>query len=439
MLSDVEWFRTKAPQRTRLGAFVVTALAIATFGPYVLGGLRTEQIVLYGLAVPLVIFLLPFISLRGGLRFLIPWSLYVIVALLGAIFPSRLIPPHLPGELFAGLDNILAPLALMLLIWVAVAISDAARLLLRVCKIVAVAMAANGVVSIIATRVDISPLMRPFWSTADGGTVAELAAQLGRYSGIFNQPAEAGALYGLAGIAAIYAWKQRPALLAVVLVLITVGGMISVSKVFVIGGLPFVLAYWVWTQRTRVAAVVFAIGIAILGVMQSGLLDSWIGFNYLARLINPEGDGGFLAFYTAGRLAQGSTFTNLVDSALAYSPLTGVGAGGWAVPYDGAVAEALVVGGIIGLILYGTVIVAMFTLSGRGAPKETRLFAFFIAVVTAGACLGFSPLTANRVSTIVWLMIALLVLVRRAESGSDGDDESLAGGRSGTASYQRVR
>lgn len=407
--------------------FVVVAIAVATFGPYIVSGLRTEQIVIYGLAVALLPFLLPFLDVRGGLRFLIPWVLYVIVAVLGVVFPSRLVAPHLPGEVAAGLDNILAPLVIMLLIWVAVQASDAGRLLITACKVIAVAMAANGVISIIATRADISPLMRPFWASASGGSVAELAAQLGRYSGIFNQPAEAGALYGIAGIAAIYAWKQRPILLAVVIGLITVGGLISVSKIFVLGGLPFVLAYWLWTQRTRAAAVVFAVFIAVLGVVQSGLLDGWIGFNYLARLINPEGDGGLIAFYTAGRISEGSTFTNLVETALAYSPVTGVGAGGWVVPYDGAVAEALVVGGIIGLILYGTVIAGMFTLARRGVANETRLFAFLFAVITAGACLGFSPLTANRVSTVVWLLIALLVVARR--STEDGDQRDTGGRR----------
>lgn len=405
------------PTASRRARFVVVTLALATFGPYIIGGLRTDQIVAYGLFLVLAPLTLPNLRVHGGNRFLIPWVLYIAVATLGVLFPSISVAPWDAGSVVGGYDNLLLPVAVMLLIWSVVPDQDAGQLLVTFSKIIATAMALNGVLAIIATRYDIAALLRPFWSTADAATTtAELAAQLGRYGGVFNQPAEAGALYGLAGLAAIYAWRNRPVLLAMVLTLITIGGLLSVSKVFILGGLPFVVIYWLWAQRgkagSRVAAL-FAIGIATLGVIQSGLLGQWIGFNYLARLVNPEGDGGALAFYTAGRIATDSGYMRVIDDALTYNPVTGVGAGGWLVAYDGAIPEALVTAGVIGVALYAFVIVATFTLARRGVPAHERMFAFMVAVITAGACFGFSPLTANRVSTVVWVLIALLVISRR--------------------------
>ena len=39
-------------QRSRVATFVVTVLGIATFGPYLLQSVRTEQAAVYGLVLP---------------------------------------------------------------------------------------------------------------------------------------------------------------------------------------------------------------------------------------------------------------------------------------------------------------------------------------------------------------------------------------------------
>lgn len=406
---------------SRLSQFAITALGIATFGPYLYESIRTEQAVVYGL----LLLLMPMVFIRfrprGGLRFFIPWAGYILVATIGVIAPEAS-APYPPGSLLGGMDNVLAPLAIMLLIWSVVPEQDAETLLQRFCKIIAVAMAANGLIAVLATAVDVSPLMRPFWASEDSTTTADLAAQLGRYSGIFNLPAEAGALYGVAGLAAIYAWKGRPVLVAALITAMTLGGLISVSKVFILGGLPMVVIYWFWSQRGgRKVAALFGLVLIALGVLQSGLLDQWTGANYLGRLFVAPSSQGFLELYSAGRFDSESTFTTVVGQALSHNRLTGAGLAGWRVPYDGVVAEALVVGGVLGLILLGIVTLAMLTLR-RGLDPRGQWFAFLFAVVTIAGSLGFSPLTANRVSTVTWVIIALLVLVAR--HANEGDQAS---------------
>lgn len=392
---------------------VVTLIALATFGPYLVGSIRTEQAVIYGLTLLLFPVFLGSFSLSGGMRFLLPWVAYTVIATLGVLFPSAAASPFPPGNLLAGYDSLLLPLALMLLIWSVVPPGRAEALLVRVCKIVGVAMAINGTLAIISTRIDISAILRPFWTNTDGvTTVAANAATMGRFSGIFNQPAEAGAMYAIAGIAVVYAWRDRAAFQTLLLTLITLGGLISVSKIFILGGLPVTIVYWLWSKRGAMRVpVLFGLGLLALGILQSGLLDQWTGADYLGRLF-VSSDNGLLALYSAGRFQSQSAFEDTVHNALSTSPISGVGAAGWAVPYDGVLSESLVIGGILGLLCVVAVFIAMFTMVHK-FHGTTRMFTFWLAVVTIGASLGFSPLTGNRTSTVCWMLIALLVLVAR--------------------------
>lgn len=403
---------------SRIASFVVTILALATFGPYLVGSIRTEQAVLYGALLLFFPVVITRFRPRGGVRFLIPWTAYVVIATIGVVAPQMVPMPHEAGSVLGGYDNILAPLAVMLLIWSIVPDWDADRLLIRFAKIVAVAMAANGALAVLATTVDIAALTRPFWANETIDTTADLAAQMGRFSGIFNQPAEAGALYGIAGLGAIYAWKNRPVLVALLITLMTLGGLISVSKIFIFGGLPAIVLYWFWSQRGgRKIAAFFGVILIGLGVVQSGLLSQWTGANYLGRLF-VSSDSGFLDLYGAGRFDDTSSFSIVITDILEISPLTGIGAGGWGVPYDGAIAEFLVTGGILGLIMFAIVLIGMFTLPLK-LTGSARWFSFLLAVVIVGGSLGFSPLTANRVSTVAWVMIALLVLVARSKTADN--------------------
>jgi len=395
---------------------LVAGITVAGFGPYLVGSIRTEQLFIYLVAAALLPFTFARFNPRGGLKFFIPWLLYIIVACLGVLFPTGVIAKWAAGNLLAGFDNIAAPLAVMLVVWSAVPARDGRQLLTLVAKIVAIAMAANGLIAIVATRIDIAPLLRPFWSTSSSvGTTAELAAQLGRYSGIFNQPAEAGTLYGIAGLLAVYVWKSRPRLLIILISLIVIGGLITVSKIFILGGLPLILIYWLAAVKgDRKVLLVFSGLVATVAVVQSGILGEWTGFNYLARLINPDVDGGALAFYTAGRLSEGSGIDQVITEALRINALSGVGAAGWAIAYDSLITEAVVVGGVIGLVLQICVLLAFFFLARKAIPTDLRIFAFLFAILVVGASLGFNPLTANRVSTITWLIVSLLVLSSRS-------------------------
>lgn len=395
--------------------FVVLALGWAAFGPYLAGSVRTEQLAVYGLAA--VVLPLAWVRIRAGVgwRLLAPWLGLVAVAALGVVFPSNLFAPWEPGNAIAGFDNLLLPVAVMLLVWGVVTPASAPDLLRSVAKVVVWLTACNAVLAVLNAAIVDLPFLKLFWGEGNDGSdrksTAFYAAELGRYSGIFNQPAEAGVMYGVAALLAIYVYQRSKVKLGLALTLITVGGLLCVSKVFILGGIPLIIVY-IWRTRTLGGKAGFVVSTLLIlgGVAQSGLLSAWTGFDYLTRLFSPGEDQGLVEFYTAGRWNEGSSISSVMGTIWELNPISGVGAAGWKVPYDSGWTDVLVVGGLLGAAAHAAVILGLFVLARRTVDPDRRRLTFFFALFMAGADLGIPAFTANRVATVVWVVIALLVL-----------------------------
>ncbi len=408
-----------APKRFPL--FLVGLLAAAAFGPYVSGSIRTEQLAVYGsaaLVVPLT-----FLHARPYMPVVLPWVGIIVVAFLGVIPPIAYSPHHDAGNLLSGLDNLSLPIVVMLLVWSVVPRNMSENALNVVAAVVVWIAAANGLLSMIGTQVDFSEFLRPFWSGELGETTAERAGQMGRLSGIFNQPAEAGLVYGVAGILAVWRFRAKPRTMLLLLGLISIGGMLCVSKVFILGGLPLILVY-LWMSRAGAGKVRLLFGAAVVagGIIQSGFFQQWTGFNYLARLVAPDEDQGIIEFYSAGRWNENSGMIGLFDSVMDASPVYGFGMPGLQVPYDSAWTEVVVLAGLLGAVLLGMVYLAILKMAKGIASRPLRLMAVYVAVFLAGASLGIPSLTVNRASTIVWLVVALLCMVTTRPREMQADD-----------------
>lgn len=244
-----------------------------------------------------------------------------------------------------------------------------------------------------------------------------LAATNGRFSGVVNQPAEAGVLYGVAGLLAVYVWRNRQVLLAAVLIVLAIGGTLTVSKVFLLGGLPLILAYWFIMlpsgRHMRLKALAL---LAAIGVLLYFTLRDWSGFTFLARLFLPPKNSGtglssVIDLYSAGRFTEGSGLQQLINQVLTVSPVSGVGASGWQTAYDNGWVEALVTAGLLGVVAYTITLFLVFLTAWRIQEKGLRLFGISFAIFLIGASLGIPALTTNRVSTIVWMIISLMALM----------------------------
>lgn len=400
------------PKRERL--WLLPAVAVATFGPYLLGGVRAEQVAVYGLLVTGLLArpwywtqVRPPILVAGIFAV---WGTYFLVAAASSIGGHSTLLPHQPRSVAAGADNLLLPVACLLaaLIWVRPA--NWQDVLRKVCTATALLSAANAALAVTMTRVDLSPLLRQFWAadSIDGSlTPAEMALQLGRAGGIFGQPAEAGLMCGTGALCAIYVWHDRPGRLFPLLAVLFAGGAVSVSKVFLLVAAPIIL-WQAWRLRRGKTAVLATVAVGSIVVWQSGLFDRWDGLDYLLRLFNPA-EGSVVELYTAGRFGDTSSLTTVVAAVTDASPVFGVGIGGLLVPYDNGFVEAYVMAGAVGVTLYAVTLLLLWRLSRR-LEQPARSLISGLALLATLSSMGIPALTANRAGTILWLIVGVAAL-----------------------------
>jgi hypothetical protein len=442
---------------SRLAPLWVTVCIAAVMGPYLVSGLRTEQLAFYGSAAVVVVTQgTSLVRALAPVRWVLAvWATYASIAVVGGLLPVHNDTPWESGSLLAGLDNALLPLATIITVSHWCSVYSMQRLLAAITRVLVVVMALNAVVALTGCLLglDSMPWLRRFWA-ADGTStfVAELAEQMGRYSGVFNQPAEAGIAYTLAALSLAYLQKRDLVATSwanVAWVLIVLGGMLTLSKVFV-GGLVLALGLVVVYRRNAVRTSVVALGTvaAMCAASLTGWFSSW-GASTMAGWYRYSIEAGDSPLYTltAGRFGSAGTngppsiavpmqpsaggvngdgATPALPSGVGdlmrvlsdEHPLFGVGARGLQVAYDSAWSEALVVGGLVGL---GLVVLAHLVIVASSLARMRRLdgthgllLAAVVVLILAGS-MGMPALTGNRESTLLWVFVVVLGFAGRPE------------------------
>lgn len=409
------WFRS--------AAWVSFLVVVSAFGPYLLRpfGLRTDHIVVYSLFVGAGAFVLvgrAAVLKRPVWQLLWLWSgaaaFMTIVSILFGEAPSF-------TAVLASLETQTQPIALLVvfgLLLRKLTVDEGRRLVRMVSYVVIVLMCANAALAIASIYTDTSSVISYFVTTnAEGSSVSSRAMTMGRYSGVFNQPGEAGIAYSIAVLAWVYlvvAWGTGRVWLRVSLALLLIGGLLSVSKVFVLGGLPLALVYGLWEaskgRPSRAARLLLWGGVSI-GAM--GSLGGWAGWDYLMRLLPRQGmnPDELLRMYTAGRYGQaGMSAQGLVERTLQEAPLRGFGLASYA-PLDSGYTEFLYQGGLVALFLYVAVLIVLLRHAAKSASlgiHEGR-FQVMIWLLIIGGNLGAPVLTVNRASTVVWVVLLALM------------------------------
>lgn len=201
------------------------------------------------------------------------------------------------------------------------------------------------------------------------------------------------------------------------LAVLTYGGFMTVSKVFIVVALPIAIFQLVGLRRRRgeVIAGLTTTGLLAYLIVKSGILPEWSGGYQLAQLL-PSQDRSLLASLTASRFGENSTLESAVTSVLTASPVTGMGAGGLDTPYDNAFVEALIVAGMVGVFSYSGVLAWLYLSWRRQTPSAERTYLGGLVILVAGASMGLPALTANRCATVVWVLLAGLLLSNSAPS-----------------------
>lgn len=428
-------------RRQRLPALVVAVLTAAAFGPYTsFPGVRTEQIAVYSTAVLCVATWLSHRPrpTRAALLVGALLATEIAIAVVGGLLPPYNSSHYATGSFMAGMDNMMLPLAVLVVVVTLTSRgADSARLLRVVAVVLVAAMCFNSLLALASINHDMTGVLSAFWDNQHPGGVfgGQHAANSGRYVGLINEPAEAGELYACGLLAAIYLLRARAGWLAATSALMIMGGVLAISKTFLFVGLP--VAGWqllrAFAQRPgRVVPLALAVG-AGLPLLLSG--TGWAGAATLQGLLT---GGGGATLYTAGRFGEDSTLAPVVHAVLSASPWFGFGAPGIVVALDNGWVEALTVAGICGAILYtlilGTMAATWIRRHRDWTPERSR-FAGGLVLVLIGASTGLPALTVNRVATVVWLLAGLL-LFSRSEQGQEsrggrGEEPSRVAGHVG--------
>lgn len=396
-------------------------LILSAFGPYlsISLGIKTDNLITYSFG-----FLFLFYALinknieikKSVLSLFIIWTgafLFLMVRTMAGNIASI-------SAVIAECKNFTQPIAIMsmfLFTFFKNKEINPKELLRKASWTLVILLSLNTIWTFIGFFIDQTMINQYFWRGEE--SVASRAMTMGRYSGIFNQPMEAGVAYSIGLLAWLYLAENRFMNIrlksTLLLILMVSGGLLTVSKVFLFGGLIMFLAGSLFVKPVRRRIIRLTFLIFIIGFpIYYYLLHTWEGINYLFRFFgNNSQQQGLLNLLTAGRYGgpnsqQSDFFSGIWKS----SPIYGEGLGSQQV-LDSGFFHFFANGGLIGLgfyllilliLCYSIIKISFYTKNS----SETKFF-IGITLLVIIASFGSPVLTLNRSSVILWLFIGLLL------------------------------
>lgn len=401
---------------------LLIVLFLAAFGPYVIAGsLRTDHLFIY----PFFLFTLASIAIgtpsvlrlrpAGDIKLL----LILVFLLVGGV--TLLFRTYQDfRQLLGAVENYLQPIAVIIIVGTLIAghnDADLRRLSIRLIKLYTALLMINAVIAagslsltLLGREELVSILLGPFWGTAgiDQLSTAEKSLGAFRFSGIFDQPYEAGLhhSFGLLLIIFMIRLEERTPITSDYLRLLVVaaGGLLSFSKVIIFGGIPFLIFYLLWEKwlgklfRNKLLAAII-----IVSVIVGGSAFAWF-FNRFSELWTST---GLIPTLISTRLLRADSVVLVVaKEVMESSPLLGLGFGAFTT-YDNAYLEYWAQGGVFAVALY-VVILGVLGWAGvreYGAPQARFYILVSLFVILAGV--GAPVLTANRFTVVFWTLMTI--------------------------------
>ena len=399
-------------------------LMIAAFGPYVVSGMvRVDHLVVYTLfAIRLATISVGAHSVLrirpvGDLRWLL-LSIFVLTAGITILLRNY----QSPRQLLGAIENHVQPIAILTIVGTAIAGSrdhDLRSLAIRLINLYTFILIANTAISLSvlgATLTGVEEyvvrLLRPFWGDggAGGVSVAERSLAGFRFSGIFDQPFDAGLHHSFGLLLAVFVIRLEGRLPEtrdyVRMLVVAAGGLLSLSKVIIFGGLPIFVAYLLWERwlgRMLWNKVVIIAGVllaATSGVILSWWIDLlgslWTSTNLIRIVIGSRFSGA------------DSVVASLTSEVLQSSPVLGLGYGAFTT-YDNAYLEYWAQGGVFALLLYLMVLATLARASILQRSSPAGRFYAVVTVLVVFAGIGAPVLTANRFTVVFWMLMTILL------------------------------
>jgi hypothetical protein len=401
---------------------IVILLILSSFGPYLIGSVRAEHIAVYGLAL----YCLPTLMTRARIKrfplcMFVLWSFILMISLVTSI-PNLVSGKVTIHAFLAGLDHLLFPVAIMAIVASVRTLSrfksedmiDVAAATLRI------ALAINTLWILLGLIVDTTDVSRWFWAPQNGSIrdpVAVRALSGGRLVGIFNQPAEAGLAYSIGLLVGTYeimnglSRGKRGRVLTFALVVL--GGILSTSKIFILGGLPLAVLWrdsdtGVGRRYKRIKVAVIALSVIMVAALFAGGFGQ--GISDMMTRLTPTPQKSFFQKATAGRMGEYDGVTVRFRRIWQQAWLTGLGFGMVDV-LDSAYLQMFSYSGILGLIAYMLVMLGLMlrsTLVSQCSSGNLGSLFRRLVVLTILSGMGIPALTSNRSGCILTLMLCIL-------------------------------
>jgi hypothetical protein len=333
-------------------------------------------------------------------------------------------------KVFADLDNYTQPILLTFILYYLIydlKIEDISNIFIFIYKNICILLIVNTFLAI--SSIFYGPWFIEYFNTSgnveEGAvTVFDIATRGGRFSGIFNQPIEAGVSYGLMLITSTYIYYQKKLnkliisnlFILISTIFIFIGGILSVSKVFFplsffISSIIFI--YYNKNKLLTILKTVFSI-FSILFILIVTIFSQWEGSDYFLRLIYIAEDQDLISLYTADRFSGDNNEGAIITKQLNNPDLVlGLGFGSIQTP-DNAYLEILYFGGYIAIIIYlfFFIILFYFTFKYRNYDKNTSIFIFSLIIFILISGLGAPIFGMNRSNIfLVSILISTFILL----------------------------
>ncbi|MBB6017766.1 hypothetical protein ACFP9V_04235 [Deinococcus radiopugnans] len=387
-------------------------LVIAIFGPYITNSFRVEHLILYPSALlAAIVIVYARQSRHPSLPLIVIWLLSGI--LLSSILSTFFGPyPVSFGRILSQADNWLQPIAVSV-----IALAWGARLRLVFGWLLGL-LCLNACIQIYQTVTNNFAIMSAWISVSEtGGSTAYNSFTNGRFMGVFNQPVEAGISFTIGLFLWLYLlWNGRKGLwFWLALPLLLIGGTLTVSKIFLVLGLPLFLTAVFWERvvsgwRPTWSGLSRGVLLVAVIITAGGLIGTrWSGADYAIRLLMPsQSSGSLFELYTASRLGDDTGLAMLFKQVIRDEPFSGYGFRSLEI-LDNGFLDAYAQGGVLALLLYIAVLLTILVVGLRkGNTPEGRLL-ILLAIFVIAASLGAPALTANRACIITWIFLFGLI------------------------------
>lgn len=398
----------------RRSTLALGMIIVSSLGPYIGLGLRVEHLLIYGFFVPILVLFF----LKSSLNKTLLYSLLpLLFSLLITLFFDLITGPKIrEASIFSNIDNLLEPVLLIFILSYFLNRSfteNDFKILLNL--IVAISIFA-GIISMLSIFVDLEFILRFFVADMQGEeSLWKQVFSLGRYTGMFSQPLEAGifftgSIFALIFLQKVYGMKTWYFITAFIIIFIS--GSISLSKNFYLLGL--IMTFFLYGQLTQWSLKKYiSILLIFFGILTGIFLFFIFDFgNYINSLLVLYESDGFASAITAGRLG-GSEITDvevLFNKFLNDGFFMGFGLGTH-LPLDNGFLEFAYQGGVFSLLGYLLFIyygLSIALIKKRKAPAKFLLILMIYVVLSS---IGGPVITANRANIIfIFLICATLAL-----------------------------